>query len=170
MAKMADMAEQGKDCWLGCVQTMERLLKVPVNRQRQTVKSIDHHVKSSLDRFWLKQINRSKPGHDGQNHNKLRTYNKLNGFFEMEPHLIYVRNRNQRTDLTRLKSFCTLARGREAKVQQTSCASGQNSLSNLWAPSSMVANGSPSRGQIDDKLHAITDCQFMADYYDQLFR
>ena len=77
MTEMSRMAEQGKDCWPGRVQSMERLLKAPIHRHRHNVNSIGRHVKSSFDSFWLKQINITKPGPDGQNHNKLRTYNKI---------------------------------------------------------------------------------------------
>ena len=80
MAKMATLVEQGTDCWLGRVQKIETLLKVPSVASWSRGKTISTHIKCRSDRFWLEEINCIKQGPDGINHNKLRTYSELNFF------------------------------------------------------------------------------------------
>ena len=48
-------------------------------------KIVGRHIKAKFASFWLQQINAEKPGPDGLDHNKVRTYKKLKGFFDIEP-------------------------------------------------------------------------------------
>ena len=61
-------------------------------------------MKSKFERFWLDEVKSVKLGHDGLNHNKLRTYSLLKGSFGQEPYISLIRNRNQRSFLTRLRT------------------------------------------------------------------
>ena len=85
MAEMADMVGQGKDCWLSRVQIIERLVKLPNHSSGLKSKIVGRHIKAKFASFWLQQINAEKPGPDGLDHNKVRTYKKLKGFFDIEP-------------------------------------------------------------------------------------
>ena len=83
---------------------METLLKVPSVAQYSRGNKIASHIRGRFDRFWLEEIKSVKPGSDGINHNKLRTYSKFKSFFGLEPYLELVRNRSQRADLTRFRT------------------------------------------------------------------
>ena len=85
MAEMANMVGQGKDCWLSRVQIIERLVKLPIHSSGLKSKIVGRHIKAKFASFWLQQINAEKPGPDGLDHNKVRTYKKLKGFFDIEP-------------------------------------------------------------------------------------
>ena len=62
------------------------------------------NITYKFERFWLDEVKQNKPGSDGHNHNKLRTYSLLKGSFQPEPYILSVRNRNQRSFLTRLRT------------------------------------------------------------------
>ena len=54
--------------------------------------------------FWLKKIKEfKKDNSDDQDHNKLWVYKTFKSSFTAEPYLTFVRNRNQRSYLTRLR-------------------------------------------------------------------
>ena len=61
-------------------------------------------LRSKFDAFWIKKINEiQKNKSDNLDHNKLRIYKQFKSSFTREPYLDYVRNRNQRSSLTRLR-------------------------------------------------------------------
>lgn len=59
---------------------------------------------SLFDRFWIEQVNQVNIGNDGQDHNKLRFYKTLKSSFKIEPYIELVQNRNQRCNLTRIRT------------------------------------------------------------------
>ena len=61
-------------------------------------------IKSKFDRFYLDEINQQKLDNDGQDHNKLRFYNKLKASFKIESYIVQIRNRNQRQWLSRYRT------------------------------------------------------------------
>ena len=94
------------DCWLSRVESIKRLLKfrrLPGTPERAGI-IIDKLIKSKFDIFFLNQINQIKNGDDGQDHNKLRFYNKLKGSFKLEPYIDKIKNRNQRQWLSRYRT------------------------------------------------------------------
>ena len=94
------------DCWLSRVESFKRLLKfrrLSGTPERAGI-IIDKHIKSKFDIFFLNQINQIKNGDDGQDHNKLRFYNKLKGSFKLEPYIDKIKNRNQRQWLSRYRT------------------------------------------------------------------
>ena len=76
---------------------------------------IKNKIQSSFERFWLDQVNEIKIGDDNQDHNKLRFYKSIKGCFKTEPYLDMVHNRNQRSNLTRLR---TSAHSLEVELQR----------------------------------------------------
>ena len=70
--------------------------------------SVATQLKSKLhslfDRFWIEQVNQVNIGNDGLDHNKLRFYKTLNSSFKIEPYIELVQNRNQRCNLTRIRT------------------------------------------------------------------
>ena len=111
--EMSKMSNSGQDCWLTRVDKIEQLLNIPKNLKftKTSGKNITARVKSKFDRFWLDKINEFKPNQtDNIDHNKLRVYRQFKSSFTMEPYIELVRNRNQRSSLTRLRiSAHTLA-------------------------------------------------------------
>jgi hypothetical protein len=65
---------------------------------------IDKVIKSKFDRFYLDEINQTKIGNDGLDHNKLRFYKTLKGSFQIEPYVVNIKNRNQRHWLSRYRT------------------------------------------------------------------
>ena len=55
-------------------------------------------------RVWKNEVDLTKIGDDGVDHNKLRFYRTLKGSFTIEPYIQLVTNRNQRVRLTRLRT------------------------------------------------------------------
>ena len=111
--EMTKMSENGHDCWLTRVNTIENLLNIPKNMKltKTSGKNITARVRSIFERFWLDKINEFKPNQtDNLDHNKLRVYRQFKSSFTIEPYIKLVRNRNQRSSLTRLRiSAHTLA-------------------------------------------------------------
>ena len=94
------------DCWLSRVEKIKSLFNIKrlCGTPERVGLSIDKIIKSKFDRFYLDQINMIKLGNDGQDHNKLRFYNKFKGSFHIEPYILKIKNRNQRQWLTRLRT------------------------------------------------------------------
>ena len=95
------------DSWVSRVQCIKKLLNLqPIPGYVSRV-SVAKQIKSKLhgvfDRFWLDQINLVKIGSDNNDHNKLRFYKTLKSCFKAEPYIDLVHNRNQRSNLTRLR-------------------------------------------------------------------
>ena len=113
LKEMTEMSENDQDCWLTRVNKIENILKIPKNfsLSQTSGKNLTRIVKSKFDRYWLDKINEIKPDkHDNLDHNKLRVYKLFKSSFTTEPYIKLVRNRNQRSSLTRLRiSAHTLA-------------------------------------------------------------
>ena len=61
-------------------------------------------LRSKFDIFWLKRIRETQINEfDNVDHNKLRVYRQFKSCFSREPYIECVRNRNQRSFLTRLR-------------------------------------------------------------------
>ena len=91
------------DTWYSRVQKMKTLLGIPRlhgNKDSVSLK-ISKRLNSAFDRFWIDEINTPKLGNDGLDHNKLRFYKTLKGSFTQEPYVTEIRNRSQRSWLTR---------------------------------------------------------------------
>ena len=157
MAEMRSLAGQGKDCWLARVDKMERLLNLPVTRFSKTSgKKVTSFVKSCFDRCWLDQIKSSRIGADGQTHNKLSTYSSVKAFFGREPYIDLVRNRNQRSQLSRLRLSahrleCEIGRYKRPQVprDQRFCR---------YCPPQPGPGGQTVR-PVDTECHCLTECQ-----------
>jgi hypothetical protein len=61
-------------------------------------------LNSIFERFWLEQINQIKIGNDNNDHNKLRFYKTIKNCFKTEPYIDMINNRNQRSNLTRIRT------------------------------------------------------------------
>jgi hypothetical protein len=170
MAEMAVWTGQGKDCWLGRVETIGHLLKVPRPNQWSTGKVFGRQIKSRFDRFWLDQINFEKPGSDGNNHNKLRTYSRFKASFTIEPYVECINNRNQRSDLTRLRVSAHGLGIERLRYTRPPIPPAQRGCRFCGPPGPRVAIGSPGRGPVDDEQHAITACGLMAEEREQMYR
>ena len=105
MTEMSEMSDRGHDSWLTRVVKIENILKIPriYGPIKSAGKKLTSFLKSKFDRFWLDKVNESKIGLDNIDHNKLRTYKCYKASFTREPYLDLVRNRNQRSYLTRLR-------------------------------------------------------------------
>ena len=162
MAEMASLVQQGKDCWLGRVNNIETLLKVPTVAPWSRGKQISGHIKCRFDMFWFDQIKCVKPGSDGINHNKLRTYIKLKSFFGIEPYLELVRNRSQRADLTRFRTSAHCLGVERLRYSQPAVPLAERKCRFCGPQGPRVPIGSAGRGPVDDEHHAITECSLMA--------
>ena len=106
LKEMSEMSKNGADCWLTRVNEMQKNLKMSQNLKSTKFlgKKITKKLKGKFDMFWLKKINEFKKNNsDDQDHNKLRVYKTFKSSFTAEPYLTFVRNRNQRSYLTRLR-------------------------------------------------------------------
>ena len=95
------------DSWLSHVESIKKLFNlqpIPSYVSRDSVaKQIKCKLAGIFDRFWLDQINQTNIGSDGIDHNKLRFYKTLKSSFKTEPYVDLVHNRNQRSNLTRIR-------------------------------------------------------------------
>ena len=66
-------------------------------------KLISKKVCSQFDRFYKDEISRTKPDQFGSDRSKLRFYRTFKGSFTREPYLDLVKNRNQRSWLSRIR-------------------------------------------------------------------
>ena len=106
LKEMSVMSENGHDCWLSRVNTMEQLLNIPKTMKisKTSGKNLTAMVKSKFDKYWLEKVNEFKPNKtDNLDHNKLRVYKQFKSSFTSEPYIRLVRNRNQRSSLTRIR-------------------------------------------------------------------
>ena len=152
MTEMRQMAGVDQDCWLTRVQKMEKLLGLPsIYLSKSSGKLLKSRLKEKFEVFWLNKINDAKLGPDGINHNKLRTYSKIKTSFSREAYLDLVRNRNQRTWLTRLRTSAhTLAieKGRYCgkPIEQRICTYCTPSAAAQAPPAQPPHTGSTSSG------------------------
>ena len=95
------------DSWGLRVEKIKTLLNLQTFPSFVSSDSVGKQIKSKLnsifDRFWLDQINQIKIGNDNLDHNKLRFYKTFKTCFKTEPYLEMINNRNQRSNLTRLR-------------------------------------------------------------------
>ena len=94
------------DCWMTRVERIKSLFdirRLSCNPDRAGV-IIDRNIKSKFDRFFLDQINQTKIGIDGQDHNKMRFYKQFKGSFKIEPYIVEILNKNQRQWLSRYRT------------------------------------------------------------------
>ena len=93
------------DTWYSRVQTIKKLLGIPTlhGSKESAGAFLGKKLNSIFDRFWLDQINVSKPDSNNIDHNKLRFYKTLKGSFTWEPYVTNVKNKSQRAWLTRFR-------------------------------------------------------------------
>ena len=93
------------DTWYSRVTNIKTLLGITnMHGSKERVSlTIGKKLNSIFDRFWLDQINLSRIGHDGADHNKLRFYKQLKGSFSTEPYVTNILNKSQRAWLTRYR-------------------------------------------------------------------
>ena len=144
MAAMPDL-----DTWFSQVQKIKSLFNIPVfsgSKDRVGLK-IGHKLHSIYDRYWLDQINATKLGPDGLDHNKLRFYKLLKGSFKQEPYISNILNRSQRTWLTRF---------RVSAVSNLGIESGRYTRP-VTPVTERVCQYCDSNS-VDDEYHAILSC------------
>ena len=92
----------------------------------------------------------------------MTTYNQFKGAFSIEPYLFLVRNRNQHSDLTRLRISAHCLGVERLRYTQPPTPLAQRGCRFCGPPGPRVATSCPGRGPIDDELHAITACSLLA--------
>ena len=160
LKELEHMNSNGHDCWLTRVCKIENALKIPQNifYNKSSGKRILSLLKSKFDRHYIDKINEEKIGLDTTDHNKLRTYKSFKGSFTREPYLNLVRNRNQRSFLSRLRVSSHNLRielGRHTRpvtpVQQRTC---QYCCLGLQQPGNLTPPLSPP----DTEFHFLVQC------------
>ena len=108
LKEMELQASQGVTNWLSNVRKIRELFSIADIPNHISPSSVgvklSKDLKANFDRFFLDQINQTKLGNDGLDHNKLRFYKKLKGSFTPEPYTELVKNRNQRVWLSRIRT------------------------------------------------------------------
>ena len=158
--EMREMSSSGVDCWLTRVKKIQTLLNIPDRPlfKRGQGKKTTCLVRGKFDRFWLDCINSKNNSDlisaDQADHNKLRTYRVFKSSFTREPYLDLVRNRNQRSFITRLRTgshHLHIETGRWTRpvtpVDQRTCS--------VCTP---VSSGPGSQTHIDDEYHFLMSC------------
>ena len=99
---------QVPDSWVSRVESIKNLIKLQSIPGYISGDSVAKRIKCKLngifDRFWLDQINQPNIGSDNIDHNKLRFYKTFKTCFKAEPYVELVQNRNQRSNLTRMRT------------------------------------------------------------------
>ena len=124
---------------------------------------------SQFDRHWLDDINMTKTKThqtDQTDHNKLRTYRTFKGSFTREPYIDLIRNRNQKSSLSRFRTgshFLGVKRGRWTRpvtpIEQRTCQYCSPPSTSTSSPSSPPSTSTPSPpGPVDDEYHFIMKC------------
>ena len=150
--EMNSMASEGKDCWLLRVNKLRALLDVPIvphYLNPGTVgKQLSKCFKSHFEMFWLDSINQvdKKKCTCPLDHNKLRLYKQFKGSFTAEPYIENVRNRNQRSFLTRFRLSNHRLRIETGRWTVPKTVLGERTCRYC------------SSGSVDTELHAITEC------------
>ena len=104
--EMEGFVDQNKDCWLTRVNKIKKSIGCPLASFLKPCgvgKLLKKNIQGKFDKFWLEAINETKLGPDLMDHNKLRLYKSFKGFFGIEPYISCVNNRNQRSNITRLR-------------------------------------------------------------------
>ena len=153
VSKMKEMASRGKDCWYTRVNKIKNLLKIQNNPRYFTPsrvgKNLSKNVKGNFDSFWIRSINKvQKNGCTcPRDHNKFRFYKSFKGSFSAESYIELIKNRNQRSFLTRFRVSSHRLRvetGRwtfpKTPFEERICVYCD-------------------RGEVDNELHCITKCK-----------
>ena len=167
------MASSGVDCWLTRVEKIQKILNMPnkTNFKKKSGKLTTSFLKSKFDRYWLDCINETKTtNNDQQDHNKLRTYKTYKCSFSREPYIDLVKNRNQRSSLSRLRTgshFLGIERGRWTRpvtpLDKRTCPyCSPPSTRTPSSPSPGSTPSSPSPGPVDDEKHFMVECNRFA--------
>ena len=165
------MSSSGVDCWLTRVKKIQTLLNIPDKPffKRGQGKKTTSLVSGKFDRFWLDCItsknNSDQNSADQADHNKLRTYRVFKSSFTREPYLDLVRNRNQRSFLTRLRTgshHLHIETGRWTRpvtpVDQRTCSFCTPASSGPCSPSPGSQSPPTTPTSIDDEFHFLMIC------------
>ena len=163
MAEMSTMVDSGVDCWLSRVDKMRTLLDLPrINFSVKSGQKISKILQSKFDVFWREQVLATRPGPDGQQHNKLAVYAGFKSHFGLEPYISMVRNRNQRCQVSRLRMSahhlgCEVLRYRSPPVprEERYCA---------YCPA-----GPDGQRPVDTEVHCLTECTVGAEGRQELY-
>ena len=103
--EMEEMSALGKDCWIGRVDKIFKLLDLPIFESHVSPNIVGNKCKYQLENkyqtFYLSEINQTKLlNNDGQNHNKLRFYSSIKGCFKPEWYVTNIHNRNHRSEIS----------------------------------------------------------------------
>jgi len=152
MAEMSTMVATDVDCWLSRVDSMKDLLDLPrIPYSRNSGQKTSRILQKRFDVFWRAQVLATRPGPDGLQHNKLDVYSSFKCHFGLEPYIFMVRNRNQRSHLSRLRLSahqlgCETGRYRRPPVprEERYCA---------YCPA-----GPGGQRPLDTEVHCLTQC------------
>ena len=136
------------DCWYNRMDKIKKLFNIRrlYGKPEKVGKSIDKILRSKFDRFFLDEINQSKIGSDGCDHNKLRLYKTFKGSFATEPYITNICNRNQRAWLSRFRT----------SAHRLRIETGRHT-SPVTPLSQRICKYCDS-GQCDTEQHAILEC------------
>ena len=106
---LTEMSNDGAvGSWSYRINQIKNILNIPIYpvywSDHRVSTDVTEKIKSQFDIFYLNEINKTKLGNDGLNHNKLRFYSTFKGCFKPEYYLTNINNRNQRAWLTRLRT------------------------------------------------------------------
>ena len=145
--------------WWAKIGKIETLLDIKYSKYSNIDKIgdlIKQKVKSKFELFWLNQINKISLKNDGIDHNKLRFYKTFKGCFKKEAYIDLVPNRNQRSDLIRLRiSASRLAI--ETKRYSRPYVPESQRFCTYCTPSSGQDNLLP--GYVDNEEHFLLSCE-----------
>ena len=157
---------------------MQTLLNIPDQPlfKRGQGKYITRNIRSKFDLFWIDSINSTTSCNQNQtdlaDHNKLRTYRTFKSSFTREPFIDLIRNRNQKSFLTRLRTgshFLNVERGRWTRpptpVEERTCTYCTPASS---TPGSPCPPSYPTN--IDDEYHFLMHCSLSQDARDIAFQ
>ena len=113
-------------------------------------------------------MTKTKTNQDPSDHNKLRTYKTYKSSFTREPYIDLVRNRNQKSSLTRLRTgshFLGVEKGRWSRpvtpLEQRTCSyCSPPSTSTACSPPPTTSTSQPPAppGPVDDEHHFVMKC------------
>ena len=164
------MASSGVDCWLTRVNKVQTLLNISDRFifKKSSGKITTSSLKSQFDRHWLDNLNMTKTKtnqQDQTDHNKLRTYRTFKSSFTREPYIDLIRNRNQKSSLSRFRTgshFLGVERGRWTRpvtpLEQRICQYCSPPSTSTSSPSSPPSTSTPPPGSVDDEYHFIMKC------------
>jgi len=164
MAEMSTMVARGQDCWLSKVEKMNVLLDLPrIRHGPNSGQKFSRTLRKKFDVFWRGQILATRPGPDGQEHNKLEVFSGFKCHFGLEPYISLVTNRNQRCHLTRLRVSahllgCEILRYRRPPVPR------EERFCN-YCPA-----GPGGQRPLDTEVHCLTECVVGGDERPELYK